>query len=846
MTSYAVSPQSTFTCLPCSVRLRPQGVDPRRLTYCSITTPKQRLQCFSEISSSRPSQGREFHTFSADVLKAESPIVHLEFLPADEEEDVGTKNRLLAIHRDGEIRCFSQDLQCEEWKTKINSGAGGARVEFALAVSLEEAQQSLLKNREDILAMLGGVTNRENVYIMLIVTRASQMAHEEGDSALTFRIIHVGALKGTRTPILELTSFTLPETEGTSLEDSKYSWYGANGSLLRSTSTTLSVHDLSGSLPKLRHCLKLRGDTIVSNMRLSPTTVALTRAASISIIDLQYHSLQAQSVLGPSSTTLPNIKKQKPKQNVTNHLRLTSYYAPLDLVTALRGRELLAIQLSELKQSDNGSRKRKRDSLLVNSLGRGLSSINQKYPEPVSLLKLPKSVGTNLPSCQSLDGWQKQQEDLDSLLAQKDFDGFERIISAELGIVKGSAGTDPYVLLGGEEHPLDTPSPNICKVYYVLSKIFSFEKSQKPNPENDILSKDKLKISWFPGQICHWLIGQGLFSPSQVETSLKMYEALPTDESIKFGEYTQAIAEWDQSFEVLQFILRSPVPLDINEIVHCLSHLISYTIAFEVRQDMKLLTNGENTAIGKLEQNLKRDETSLSIGSPSPFQESDQRKFIHTLLESILTRLNVHAKSKVTQALKAQLSPLELGSLVDLLREEIAQGQWLSSYVEANKNHASDEFTENGRINTIAILLNCTMDSLGTGGWALGSLVGEDLTQAADTIAYMKAEISAALEGIEEATYLKGMLREILLFDKNSRSKNQNLLPMGQFISQTRSSIGGISDSGSSLPLGLRITQDVSRKKVGAGGEILERSQRDIGRHKSQMVGKYSFDRIII
>lgn len=842
MTSYAVSPQSTFTCPPCSVRLRQQGIEPpRRLSYCSITTPKPRLQCFSEISSSSLGQGREFHTFSAEVQNAESPIIHLELLAADEEDGVLTKNKLLAIHIDGEIRCFSQDLQFEEWKKTIKSESGGVSVEFAVVISLEEARQSLLKNREDISAMLGDFTDVKNIPIMLLVTRSPQMAFREGGTALSLRIIQVGASIGTRVPVVELVSFTLPEMDGLRLEDLKYSWHGASGSLLQSTSTTLSVHDLSGSVPQLRHHLKLGDNKFASCLRLSPSTVALAREESISIIDMQYHSLQARCILELSPKHLSKAVKHKLRKNTRNDLLLTSYFAHLDLVTALRGRELVAVQLSKLKQNDGESRKRKRDSLLINSLGRAFSSIDVKFPESVSSSSVPKSLGKFLPSGRSLDGWTKQKEALDSCLAQEDFDGFERLMAAELGVVERGTESTHNGFSNDADHPFDMHSFNICKVHYVLAKIFTLEKHQISTTENS--TAIKLKISWFPSKICRRLIGEGLFSPNQIEAALKIYGSLSADESLKYGEYTQAVTRWDETLETLRLILGSPVPLETNEIAHCISQLIRFTNSSEKHDDIKLLTNGNIPAIDGLEQGLQKF---VAIDSASSLQRSDQGSSFHTLLDSILIRLTTHARSKVSQALRAELSSLELRNLADLLRVQLAEGQWLSSCVETNQNHAIEEFPKNGQINTIAMLLNCAIDSLGTGGWVLGASVTEEFAETADTIAYMKAEISAALEGIEEATYLKGMLGEILLFANNSRRRNQNPLPIDQFISQARSSTTNISDAGEFLPLGLRGTHVVPGKKVGAGGEILKRKQRDIGRLKSHMVGKYSFDRIRI
>jgi hypothetical protein len=48
------------------------------------------------------------------------------------------------------------------------------------------------------------------------------------------------------------------------------------------------------------------------------------------------------------------------------------------------------------------------------------------------------------------------------------------------------------------------------------------------------------------------------------------------------------------------------------------------------------------------------------------------------------------------------------------------------------------------------------------------------------------------------------------------------------------------------LPLGLKVEKQIPLLKVAAGGAVHKRTRRDIGYLKSQKVGKYSRERIII
>ncbi|KAK3076230.1 hypothetical protein LTS18_013564, partial [Coniosporium uncinatum] len=47
-----------------------------------------------------------------------------------------------------------------------------------------------------------------------------------------------------------------------------------------------------------------------------------------------------------------------------------------------------------------------------------------------------------------------------------------------------------------------------------------------------------------------------------------------------------------------------------------------------------------------------------------------------------------------------------------------------------------------------------------------------------------------------------------------------------------------------SFPLGGKVEDRVSETRIRAGGEVVRRSKRDIGRELSMRVGKYSFERI--
>ncbi|MCJ1462578.1 hypothetical protein MMC07_001180 [Pseudocyphellaria aurata] len=848
ITSYAVSPQATFTCPPCSVRSRPQGVESaRRFTYYSVIDPKTKLHCFSESFNKGSAQERQFHRSTFDVKDSASRIIHLETLVGPQKNTLQSEVKLLAVHEDGEIRCLSQDLQMEEWKRRAILGSSLC-VEHASVMSLSQANQSLLRNREDILAVLGHDADASDTCLLFLIIRAPNLPASSGGNQLYLRVFHIRASESVRQPLQELISLTLPEPKCTKSEKSNYSWHGSSGTLLQNTSSDLAVYDLVGLVPRLVHYTQSDSTKIKSCLRLSASLIALNTPMAMSIVDLQYCSLQAEQTLESLSEDHNETAKRKHTAKDDKGTCLLSYFAPLDLIVVLQGRKLLAVQLSGGLQQATNSRKRKRDGLLVNSLGRGVPSFSEKRPEYRIRHAISSPLGTELPNPRAHDSWIATRDRLESLFKEKDFDEFESIMLSELGIAdekeeKNFTPGDLHRSVEARARNL----PDLRKVYFLLNKVFILEQSQQPTEQSAL--DQILKVSWFPERLCRPLIRHGLFSIDHIEASLKHSHSLSTTKHIKVGAYIQALIDWDKSLRTLQLILNNPVPLDAREIVHALRYFMQLLYKPESPGSIKQLTDGRQQEEEGFGQSTDREDDKNPVDSISPYSKTEV-KVAHNMLESILVRLHFLSVSKVTKALKTEFSTQELRALVDLLRIELARGHWLSAHGEETPAPLGDGHSDNDQVCIIANLLNSVIDSIGTGGWVLGASITDDLTDTEDTIAYMKAEISATLEGIEEATYLKGLLGQILLYGKtttSSQKKSHNFLGATQQLHQIQSMpVNGVGMGSSFLPLNRKAAQGVPTKKVSVGGELIERSQRDIERLKNKMVGKYSFDRIVI
>jgi hypothetical protein len=154
------------------------------------------------------------------------------------------------------------------------------------------------------------------------------------------------------------------------------------------------------------------------------------------------------------------------------------------------------------------------------------------------------------------------------------------------------------------------------------------------------------------------------------------------------------------------------------------------------------------------------------------------------------------------------------------------------------------EAPPDGSISLIADLLSRCLDSVGPGGWLLNdSLVPDGYSDTGDILAALKLEVSAALEGIEEAVMLDGFIGEFVRYGNQRGIRRMGKPPRGS----GRLVTIPVEDRESQvLPLGLKAKQLPQEVKVVSGGEVLQRSSRDIGNLLSQQVGAYSLERLAL
>ena len=812
---------------------------PRRLTYCSAKSDKLRLQLYEQESD------RDYSVSSStlDVRQPTRTIVHLDTVSSGSDSNEASSTVVLAIHEDGEISCYTKTLDREIWTARAipeDQSMASTRVEYACVVSIAKAQKALLKGREDLSDSFGNSSNLDADMLLLLFTSSGD------DKTLIFRLLKIKILPSDphkpsareQKPLQGILSIPILGSSDRVMEGSQIYFHAASAILYQNTPNALVTYDLSGCTPRMGQKTSIGKDESNSCIRISKFLVSMAGNKSISVLDLRYKAYQGQLNIWPQLKRLhpsSDAKKDIQTQGVSPEpLMLLSYNAALDIVVALQGRELQAFQLATTTTRSDGSRKRKRDGLLIESLGRGAAASKRRLLPPKSSNGSPYE-GFSFIAVHVDDLCQKQRVIVDECFAKGDMRELERVLFPDAENTHNAADSTGNCT---------RTKPHSQKVDYVISKTLEIGDDGPAAMSKDGALR-RLKVAESMKSIPRWMFSRGCLSDHQVEHALRHEGRISSTDHIKTGSVVQALAQWDLSLRTLAAYVKSPSPFTASETIHVLRYAVTNEPSGS-SQSINLLTYGDEHLNANVNESSICDLDPKNAKNP-PNVPRDTDNVKERIFEVATRRLYSCPSFEVSSALRLILSTSEIRLLVNMLRIQLAQNGWLTPYVEEGclaRSLAPQKGSQiDSQILVAAHLLNCAVDSIGTGGWIMGSSIADELSETAETIAYMKAEISAALEGIEEATYLKGMLGEMLLCGKSFRNSHaQN--PKGE---RKRSTIVSLSDGQeNNLPLGLKLQQDISKYKVGAGGELVKRSARDIGRLKSRMVPKYSFERIII
>ncbi|KAF7117997.1 hypothetical protein CNMCM5793_007366 [Aspergillus hiratsukae] len=857
VTSYAVPPQSSFSCRPCSVRrkLSKRSVV-KRQTFGAVDRPEREIKAIVEEIGGTGSSAPVISSSSFSVSDSNSPTVFVGIVPtAPTEDDEKDSFDVLTIHQDGLVRRLTSDLKTQRWSvnhTEIAKIRSTHEVHSCFLVDFADAKKYLFRRRQDLVAMaLGDLTDSgvDEPSVLLLVSHPSG-SKDIALSDVQIQIFSVPSNTSTEGRILDesqklrhLQTITLPDIdEHKTFDSSSLQWYfhpGSAGLSLSFEKGFVNI-DLSQYAPTVTTRFILEDESFSSLMRISPQSVIAAGKSIVALFDTQYQSIQR-------SIAVDSVPSGGSKSRTV----FVSYFTKLGVAVAIKGNALFAFDLSSSSSSLHSSLKRPRDGLLIDAIGRGIGSPAFQWDASSKKNRTEYMASLGLTSPEQVSKWEEFTQKVEESSNSKDSVAFDEAALDYFGAGASKAlPAAPYYV-------------NPEMVLFLLSRIFSLREARSKD-KLSATSDSRLTIDIWPEITCSWLIQLGHFCLGSVEIALRRVQKPHILPPLPTGSFTQAVIDSDPSLHHFIDVLKGSVLLNANELAYGLKVLLtmarSHSMVLE--EATKAVTNDEENS----------NHTSKEVALQSA-EASLQDIFIG--FNTTLQKLHNQPFPTIVSSFRSALSRSELLSVVHHLRLCLATGGYTSRFTENPPSPFSPEQTTPSlSLDTITNLLNASVDAIGPSGWISAAGLDDASTRDLDLIADMKSEISAALAGVEEATYLKGILREYLRFTSSfshpsakgkagdvakqagSEETSSGLVRYEKLNGADLMVFGlpegdegyDIDASGKMLPLSLKApTTDVSRTKVKKStGEVKTRSSREIGYLRRKAAGKYSFERLLV
>ncbi|KAK3045210.1 hypothetical protein LTS18_014315, partial [Coniosporium uncinatum] len=327
-----------------------------------------------------------------------------------------------------------------------------------------------------------------------------------------------------------------------------------------------------------------------------------------------------------------------------------------------------------------------------------------------------------------------------------------------------------------EQHPRNSLLHR-SRIVYALGKIFAWA-SPYDGAASPARKRSSIIIQFFPPNVFRWLqwlecVTVDLISQSLVQAST-IAEAVNT---IKPGDLVSALVNFDPTMRLLYTTLHHS-HLPILESVHTIKMLVQSLDNSSPPQSRKpkQITqgpekDGEPLVNGDLEHQVSEEtDAALSELDLAFTILQDGVDIRAQSLRQALTKLNAFPASRITQTIRAELTQHETIFLIWILRFELIDGGWVSRYIDRGADApSSSEAGEpsNRAIAIVANLLSCALDAVGVGGWSMAGIrnPGDGATE---MLTSLRAEVSAALEGIHEVNFIGSFVSEFVRLGEKS------------------------------------------------------------------------------
>ncbi|KAF1989994.1 hypothetical protein K402DRAFT_451602 [Aulographum hederae CBS 113979] len=464
-------------------------------------------------------------------------------------------------------------------------------------------------------------------------------------------------------------------------------------------------------------------------------------------------------------------------------------------------------------------------------------------------------------------------------------EGKPQVNGVKSDLMNGSAGDDAMVLVEEEEHIASNtgedsllqewkliPESTVFdvrkqeQVLYALSKIFALrsqhDDSVLEDEENEVQASS-IYVRFLPPNVFKWLLFTGNLTSNLVMRALNLPMSPDNETNVSNG-LISALIDCDPSMRVLYTTLHY-ASFTIEETVKAIKILVQSLDNIDVPDapEQQLLleaaqANGTHKdSEGTLDEEQIESVTDLALSDLDVAFETLQDGMVvrgHSLRQA-LVKLHAFPGPRISQALRKELTQHEIIFLVQILRIELADGGWTSRYIDLGPQFvnsggiADGGAPSNKAIIIISSLLGYALDAIGVGGWLTAS--SQNPEDSADEMIFsLRAEISAALEGIHEAGFLSAILGDFRMYAEQKRrslgpvkGENEWKKKIGQPI---KVDVGDDDVGAAMLPLGHKAEAPIKPFRLGTGGQRVIKSKRTMDLERSKKLGKYTYEEIRI
>ncbi|KAH7203907.1 hypothetical protein DER44DRAFT_390383 [Fusarium oxysporum] len=837
ITSYPIPPQESFTCAPYSVRIRRAGSnDVSRYTYISTRDSRgQKITLFRDVVHQ---DGKTTSTTTASPVLKTSAVRYLTC--SSSVSETSSTGDVIAVCENGEFISLSSETLAIQWTSPSKPALQDAiatqiksfEVDYVTSGTLAEFSEGIFKDKPEIFSALPKTPASEPELVAFVSKTLSQ-----SQESRHLVVLAVAAGTSTTSDIqklspLEIAPIGTPSPRGT--DKSTYQIDVQAALLMQLQQGALNIYDLTTPVPKLKSVVHM--ENAVSFSRLSRPFVLSCSLESISLYNHQYRSIHANAPL--------DLSEVLEEDEMPQSCQLISYLRSQELAVALVDNVLVSIQIEPPKSHG----KRRKQGLLIDSIGRGTAT--EIPAKKAKTDKLSADFSKYVPGSMTEQYMNKLRNELevaDGHLTKGDLGEWEGLLRKRfrVGLRSTSESTDAkekeaQELPEWEWHTGGNSYAVVDRrwVLYAIGRAFSISTSEAPE------SRPKLQLILPDTNVTSYLVVAGHLTLSNLKAAFREeldVEALDSKTIVE--DLLTSLTDADPSMTLVLNYLQATQLGELELLLAIRALMLNLDLIPDPKKpaNNKLLKDEAHDGAENYEMDLDDLERDIAITEYYLGDDSSSRSRGLTLAFAKLWRLPAITTVK---AIRATLKTDEILSLIYTLRVELVRGAWTSLYIDPTSfDSEGNDPPPDGVITLISDLLGRCIDAVGAGGWLLNDAISSDKSETGDLLTALKLEVTAALEGLEEAVYLNGIVGEAVRFGLASQKSGagrqpwntNNPVPMKLEGQESRM-----------LPLGLKTKQLPTKSKVVSGGEVVQRSTRETGQLISRKVEAYSLEKLAI